>query len=232
MTTTINGTSGITFPDATSQASAESVITGGVIDYLGSTAPTGWVMLSGRTMGNASSGGTERANLDTEALFTLLWNSMADTEAAVSGGRGANAAADFAANKTITLPDARGRGTVGKDDMGGTAANRITSGGSGITGTTLGASGGTQTHTLATGELAAHGHTASSNSTGAHSHTYPAGSPVGGSTNGLYVAQFSGTSPTSSDGSHSHTITVDSTAAGSAHQNTQPSLILNKIVKL
>lgn len=43
---------------------------------------------------------------------------------------------------TFTLPDSRGRVDVGKDNMGGSAANRITSGNSGITGTTLGAAGG------------------------------------------------------------------------------------------
>lgn len=51
---------------------------------------------------------------------------------------------------TFNLPDLRGRGLFGNDVMGGTPANRITSGGSGIPGSTNGASGGsqfTQTHT-------------------------------------------------------------------------------------
>ena len=46
---------------------------------------------------------------------------------------------------TFNLPDLRGRGLFGKDDMGGSAANRITAGGSGITGTALGAAGGAET---------------------------------------------------------------------------------------
>jgi microcystin-dependent protein len=45
---------------------------------------------------------------------------------------------------TFNLPDLNGRGLFGKDDMGGTAANRITSGVSGISGVTLGATGGSQ----------------------------------------------------------------------------------------
>lgn len=86
----------------------------GVVDfYIGTTAPSGWVMGEGGTIGNASSGGSERANADTENLFTLLWDSMTDTEAPVSSGRGANAAADFAANKTITLPEVPGRSLIG-----------------------------------------------------------------------------------------------------------------------
>jgi microcystin-dependent protein len=59
---------------------------------------------------------------------------------------------------TFNLPDYRGRVGVGKDDMGGTAAGRITAGGSGIPATTLGASGGVQNYSLATGEMPVHSH--------------------------------------------------------------------------
>jgi microcystin-dependent protein len=59
---------------------------------------------------------------------------------------------------TFNLPDYRGRIGVGKDDMGGTAAGRITVGSSGINATTLGATGGAQTVALATGEMPAHTH--------------------------------------------------------------------------
>lgn len=45
---------------------------------------------------------------------------------------------------TFALPDLRGRGIFGNDNMGGTPANRITSGGSGIAGSTIGATGGDQ----------------------------------------------------------------------------------------
>ena len=45
---------------------------------------------------------------------------------------------------TFTLPDLRGRAVFGRDNMGGTAANRITVGASGIAGTTLGAYGGSE----------------------------------------------------------------------------------------
>ncbi len=45
---------------------------------------------------------------------------------------------------TFNVPDRRGRTSVGRDDMGGSPANRITVGGCGIIGTTLGATGGNQ----------------------------------------------------------------------------------------
>lgn len=51
---------------------------------------------------------------------------------------------------TFNLPDLRGRVLAGKDDMGGSAAGRITNAGSGIIGTNLGASGGLETVTLQT----------------------------------------------------------------------------------
>lgn len=72
------------------------------------TAPAGWLLIDGRTVGNAASGGTARANADTAALFAELWTFPAasvpifDSTGAAST-RGASAAADFAANKRIAL---------------------------------------------------------------------------------------------------------------------------------
>jgi len=54
---------------------------------------------------------------------------------------------------TFNVIDKRGRTSIGKDDMGGGAAGRITSGGSGITGTTLGANGGAETVTVSQANL-------------------------------------------------------------------------------
>lgn len=126
-----------------------AIPTGVPLPYWGTTAPPGFVFHIG-TIGDATSGATQRANADTLPLFTVLYNSLANAEAPVSGGRGANAAADFAAHKTITIPDPRGRGFICKDDLGGTPANRVTNAISGIPATTLGAAGGdqrVQTHT-------------------------------------------------------------------------------------
>lgn len=89
--------------------------TGMMIDYFGATAPSGWVFVDGGTIGNDSSGATSRANSDTQNLFVLLWNSIDNSYCPVSGGRGVSAIADFAAGKTITLPDSRGKVSVGKN---------------------------------------------------------------------------------------------------------------------
>jgi microcystin-dependent protein len=153
---------------------------------------TGAVRCNGRSIGNAASGATERANADCEDLFAYLWDNYRDAEAAVSGGRGATAAADFAANKRISLPDLRGGHIVGFGDMGNTDSARLSA--APITGTGSGLLAGSQlganTHTLTEAQIAAHTHTfsATTGADGAHTHTY------------------SGT--TSSDGAHTHTINI------------------------
>ena len=114
---------------------------------------SGFVRANGRTIGSVSSGATERANSDVQALFQYLWG--ADPNLAVSGGRGASAAADWAANKTLTLPDCRGRDIAGLDDMGNSAAGRLTSSYFGATATTLGATGGSESIALAANQIPA-----------------------------------------------------------------------------
>lgn len=128
----------------------------GPVPYVGIVAPTGWIFTDGKTIGNASSGATGRANADTINLFTLLWDSTTNIEFPIqdsTGGastRGASAAADFAANKRFPLPDVRGRTVIGLDNLGGTSANRITDAAADLVGGVL----GTETHTQ-TGSAAA-----------------------------------------------------------------------------
>lgn len=188
--------------------------TGSRIGFTGQTAPAGWVMGSGRTIGDGTSNATERANGDTQALFTLLWNDYTDAELPVttSGGgastRGGSAAADFAAHKRMTLPDYRGRTAVGKGDMGGADAARVTVAGTGVDGTVLGDSGGAQTHTLTVAELPSHDHPAPS----------PSGSTAnsdGGPVRGMIDADVTG-----------------STGGGDAHDNMPPFIVETMIIKL
>jgi hypothetical protein len=127
--------------------------TGVYLPYALSTPPNGWLLMDGRTIGSAASGATSRASADCYDLYVGLWASMTNTEAPVTGGRGASAAADWSANKPIAIPDHRGRVPAGKDDMGGSAANRLTSGGSGVPGSVLGGAGGSQSHILTEAQL-------------------------------------------------------------------------------
>lgn len=97
--------------------------TGQIISALSSATMDGFVRMNGRTIGSASSSATERANDDAEDLFLYLCNNLDDTIAVMGGGRGANCAADWAANKAIVVPSMQGRVPAGVDDMGGTAGN-------------------------------------------------------------------------------------------------------------
>jgi hypothetical protein len=95
---------------------------GSVKAFRRKTAPTGWVKENGGTIGNPASGATTRANADTIDLFTLLWTEFTNAELPITTNvgapstRGASAAADFAANKRMTLFDSRTRFLRGSDD--------------------------------------------------------------------------------------------------------------------
>jgi len=105
-----------------------AVPTGNVAHHFGSTAPSGWIIRDGKTIGSASSSATGRANADTLALYTLIWNNTDNTmdsgafhiqdSSGAPTSRGASAAADFAANKRLPLPDDRGRFDRGLNTAG------------------------------------------------------------------------------------------------------------------
>ena len=116
--------------------------TGNVRITIDTTPAATWIMLDDGTIGDASSGASNRANADTSALFTKLWTNFSNTNCPVSGGRGASAAADFAAHKTIQLPQMLGRvlGVAGS--------------GSGLTARNLGDSTGAETVTLTAAQQA------------------------------------------------------------------------------
>jgi hypothetical protein len=180
--------------------------TGDVKITLKTVADTGWVLMNDGTIGNGSSGGTTRANADTVDLFTLLWNNTADAQCAVSTGRGASAAADFAANKTIALPKALGR------------ALATYGAGSGLTSRALALITGTETHTLTQAQtpLKSHTHiqTANNNATG------------GGGVEPKGVPDSTGNANSSAS------TAAASDASADAHPIMQPTLFLNIMVKL
>lgn len=200
-------------------------------------ADAGWVLMDDGSIGNAVSGATTRANADTEALYTLLWTAIPDAWAAVSGGRGASAAADFAANKALTLPKALGR------------ALAVAGAGSGLTARALGEYLGAETHALTAAENGPHahgindaGHSHTTNTTGDHSHTSAADAVHDGGAitdnQSIWPCAERGTA-TGVAGAHSHTvsasnanITVQSNGSGMPHNNMQPSAFFNVMVKL
>lgn len=184
---------------------------GASLDYFLSTLPTGYLWADGTSIGDGSSGGTQRANSDTRTLFEGLWTATANTELVIqdSSGtpttRGASATADFDAHKRMPLPDLRGRVTAGKDNLGGTSANVITDTEADALADTLGAA----THTLTTTEMPAHTHGLTMrNSNGA----------------GSMVQE-------SADSGGSGAQTTSSSGSGGAHNNIQPTTFCNKIIR-
>jgi microcystin-dependent protein len=107
---------------------------------------------------------------------------------------------------TFNIPDLRGRVIAGQDDMGGVSANRLTGLTGGVDGDILGGTGGAETHTLSIAEIPA------------HTHSVPAsGSLPRGDSSFEAATDDSGTS--------------GSTGGGGAHNNVQPTIILNYIIK-
>lgn len=212
------------------------------LDFVGSirssfhaSAPAGYLALAGGTIGDASSSATF-AGADYEDLFTHLWNNLANTEAPVSTGRGASAAADFAAHKRLTLPDMRQRFPIGKSAAG--------------TGSTLGGTGGTVDHTHT---VPAHHHAMGTGAdlnitaSGSHHHTATIETIAGG---GNFRYQGAGNNASGStgfgnqdDATHTHasgsfagkiglvTGGVDGNAQMTSGTNNPPFLTLNYWIK-
>jgi hypothetical protein len=115
---------------------------------------SGFVRMNGNTLGNTGSAATEYAAADASALFSMMWSNLPDSIATVSGGRGASAAADFSANKTIVIPTMQGLVGAGLDDMGANAAGNIQAV------TTCSPSGASPTVVVASAAAIVVGHTA------------------------------------------------------------------------
>ena len=111
---------------------------------------------------------------------------------------------------TFNLPDLRGRVIAGQDNMGGTSANTLTDAQADQLGGTLGA----EDHTLTVNEMPSH----------SHGGIEPAGG-TGTNTNGFDVD-----SPASGNGTVQEKFTTN-TGGGAAHNNVQPTIILNYIIK-
>lgn len=120
---------------------------------------------------------------------------------------------------TFNIPDLRGNVAVGKDDMGGTAAARLTGA------TTVGAQLGSQAVTLTEAQMPMHNHAITD-----PGHSHSIGNQFLATGSGLEAGNgyriVSGNTGPAATG-----ITLDSAGSGSAHPNVQPSLVSNFIIK-
>lgn len=154
---------------------------GGMIPYVGTTAPnSAFVFPYGQAISRTTY----------SALFTIT-----NTTFGVGDG-----------STTFNLPDIRGRVIAGKDDMGGSSANRLTNADDGLNGDTLGATGGGETQTLVTANLPAY---------------TPSGTNSGGS------ATFNTSSASFQPGANAVQGTVISSGTGVTTTFTQPTFTGN-----
>jgi microcystin-dependent protein len=200
-------------PGASGALSNTAGIIGEVRDFAGlvSAIPSGWYVCAGQAVSRATYA----------ALFSVLGTAW-------GAGDGST---------TFNLPDLRSRVTAGLDNMGGSAAGRITSGVAGIQGTTLGAVGGnqaTQAHNHALTDPG-HVHVVSDPT---HTHLI-AGELVGTGSDSAGLTNWTGgNAPNVVSGPASTGITVQSAVTGITvasygagnSQNCQPTAMVNKIL--
>jgi microcystin-dependent protein len=186
-----------------------AVPVGGFLDYVGTSAPNSAFVLP---YGQAVS----------RTTYSVLF-AMISTTFGVGDG-----------STTFNLPDLRGRVVAGKDDMGGSSANRLTNADDGLNGDTLGATGGGETQTLVTANLPAYTPAGSVSVSVTHTVgvslvndgvTRQGINPVGAGSQGNSSAVF--------------TLGGSATFTGTAQGGTstafgviQPTIILNKIMRI
>jgi microcystin-dependent protein len=121
---------------------------------------------------------------------------------------------------TFALPDLRGRVPVGKD--AGTFG-------------ALAGTGGAETHTLTEAQMPLHNHSGSTGDSGTHNHGGINNSTSSSGGNNGNVIRDGGASfnlISFQGGNHSHDFTTNNTGGDSAHNNLQPFLVVNYIIKL
>lgn len=129
----------------------ESLLPAGTVAYTAATtAPSGWLLCDG----------SAKSRTDYARLFAAIGTTFGTGDGVT----------------TFNLPDGRGRVVAGKDNMGGSAAGRLTNAVSGVTGTTLGAAGGSESYTpagtIGGSQSIAHTHTLAHTHNFAHVHIW------------------------------------------------------------
>ena len=173
---------------------------GAIETYAGSTAPNGWLLCFGQAVSRTT--------------YADLFAALSTTHGVGDG------------STTFNLPDLRGRVPAGKDNMGGTAASRLTTS---VTGGTLGAVGGHQHLQTHTHTQDAHAHNIIVEGLASYRQQATGGSLYGfGYASGGDSIRSDWLRPITAGGVAA---TNQNTGSGDS-QNVQPTIILNYIIKV
>lgn len=191
------------------EATLGGVPIGAMMAYGGATAPNGWALCYGQAV--------------SRTVYALLFATIG-----IAYGPGDS-------SSTFNLPDKRGRVSIGKDDMGGSPANRVTNAVSGIQGATLGAAGGDQNAQMDT--LDASSSASSAVSDLGHAHDFDLQGNGGGASDQRATSIGGDTKPVGTTHTAFTGISVATTVATTvtssltgASQNMQPSEVDNWII--
>jgi microcystin-dependent protein len=177
----------------------------GVIEaFAGVNAPAGWLFCDGSAVSRIQ--------------YPELFSALSTTYGSGDG------------STTFNLPDLRGRVPAGKDNMGGVAANRLTSGNSGIAATSLGANGGDERLHQHTHVQNAHSHQVRVNSFAGDRQI--ACGPLGADGDKYSFTDSGNDASTNTALLYAANVTPTNQNTGSGNsQNVQPTLIVNYIIK-
>lgn len=179
---------------------------GTVKDFAGDTAPNGWLFSYGQAVSRSTY----------SVLFALL-----GTTYGIGDG-----------STTFNLPDLRGRVTAGKDNMGGSSANRLTDLTNGVNGDTLGDTGGLESATLLQANLPNVTLTTTiAAGQGSHVHTIADPSQSAVFAGGGFGGWIPNVQTTSAATLPAMTGTTPTGGSGTAVNVVQPTIVLNKIIK-
>lgn len=184
---------------------AVACFSGEVRMYGSDVAPSGWLLCDGASY----------LRLEYPDLFAVIGVSFGSAD-----------------GSHFNVPNINGRVVVGKDSSDATFQN-------------IGNSGGSKTHTLTTAEIPSHYHsvdppnTISGGHTADHSHWYHLGDPNKASSTdntGTAFGNAWGQNTAGASNSHQHWLDIGifnsgNTGSGGAHNNLQPYLVLNYIIK-
>lgn len=177
--------------------------TGAILEFAGATAPAGYLLCYGQAISRST--------------YSQLFDVIGTEHGAGDG------------STTFNVPDRRGRVGAGVDNMGGSDASRLASSASTAAArNTLGGVGGASSITLTTSTMPTHSHGVTD-----PGHTHDLNEQFQNASSGAnnFNSVGGGTSATTPVNSNTTGISIQNAGSGAAHDNVQPTILNNYIIK-